>query len=101
MAHVLQQDGAAAAGGAATAGQQAGGQPEELSGLDLHALASAELPEHPADVALGVPAAGTAAGGAYVLEGAAGGPSKESSTQWETPRDTLLSPGMSPAPSGR
>lgn len=83
------------------AGQQAGGQPEELAGLDLHALASADLPEHPADVALGVPAAAATGGSAYVLEGVAGGPSKESSTQWDTPRDTLVSPGMSPAPSGR
>ncbi len=87
----------APAAGAVPAGQQAGGQ--ELVGLDLHALASADLPEHPVevDVALGVPAAA----GAYALEGAAGGPSKESSTQWETPRDTLLSPGMSPAPAGQ
>lgn len=101
MAHVLQPeaDGAlAAAAGTGQAGQELSVQ--ELAGLDLHALA--DLPAHPCagDVALGVPVAAAAAG-AYVAEGAAGGPSKESSTQWDTPRDTLVSPGMSPAPSGR
>lgn len=85
VAHVLVQEaGAAAATGGA-------GSEQELAGLDLHALASADLPEHPAAVVLGV-LAGSAA---------EGGPSKESSTQWETPRDTLLSPGLSPMPTGR
>lgn len=101
VAHVLQPEADCAVAGAAGTGLD--GQElavQELVGLDLHALA--DLPAHPcaADVALGVPVAAAAAG-AYVAEGAAGGPSKESSTQWDTPRDTLVSPGMSPAPSGR
>ncbi|PRW39076.1 expressed ef-hand domain-containing isoform A [Chlorella sorokiniana] len=99
VAHVLQSEANGAAADAALLGQQAA-EPE-LAGLDLHALASADLPEHPGDIALGVPAAAAAAVGSYVLEAAAGGPSKESSTQWETPRDTLVSPGMSPAPAGQ
>lgn len=70
---------------------------EQLAGLDLpldlHALATVDLPEHPAVAAdRGAPAEQPPAPAG---EGSDGG-----NTQWETPRE-LLSPGVSPVPAAR
>lgn len=85
MAHLGEQPPAPAAFGSAVA--PADGRDEELAGLDLHALASADLPEHAAEPASGQAAAAAAPPAA---EGSDGG------TEWVTPREQLASPGMSP-----
>lgn len=83
VAHLLPADSTAAAAAA-----------EELAGLDLHALASTDLPEHPAGATSAVPPPSS---GEPVGEASSGESSGSGTPElWATPREALSSPGMSP-----